>query len=93
MHATALAVAFCRVPALSAHATDATPIRMAAERPYRGEVGGDLIRQECEFGRDPSSSIVRHAGGKVVVAAPGEDAARRLDIVVTKAHSAGGGTI
>lgn len=90
MHATALAVAFCCVPALSAHATDAAPIRIAAEVPYRAEVGGELIRQECAFGRDLSSSIVRHAGGRVVVAAAGEDAGRRLDIVVTKAHAAGG---
>ena len=93
MLVAALAAAFCCVPARSAHASDATPIRIAAEVPYRAEVGGELIRQECEFGRDLSSSIVRHAGGRVVVAAPGEDAGRRLDIVVTKAHAAGGGAI
>lgn len=92
MTAAALAAAFACAPALQARAADA-PIRVAADIPYRTDVGGELIRNECRFGSYLSDSIVRHAAGKVVAAPLEGSESRRLDIVVTKAHAAGGGAI
>lgn len=88
----ALAAVFACASVWPAQAAD-PPVRIVADVPYRTDVGGELIRQECQLGRYLSDSIVRHAAGRVVVAVPGEGNGRWLEVVVTKAHAAGGGAI
>ena len=68
-------------------------IHIVAEVPYRDGVGGQLIRDECAFGKDITDSIVYQARGQVVVASGdvSTTSGKWLDVVITKAHAAGGG--
>src|SRR5262245_42090092 len=78
----------------SAHAADAILIRDVI--PYKDDtVGAGPVRQQCTWNKELSENIVKESKGQVV--ATDKDLAtlsdKRLDIVITYVHAAGGGSV